>query len=150
MASDNDSSVQILLKAWETHQSLARSSGDAAWKLRTWAITVWSGLVAFAYTSKSVQIVVVAMFVLAVAGIIELAWRQIQYSYIARSIEIEASLNDALVGELPRRPAMGVSTNIATPNLQDLKKLLTMARWLIWFPYLVLEALSLVLLYLES
>ena len=139
---DDNEVLSILIKGWETIQSLAKSNADAAWNLRAWGISVWSALVAYAYTSQKHEVIFVALMTLIAVFFVELAVRQIQYKYIEKSIQIENSINAILLGELPQIPAGGISTNIETPNIVDLIKLLSLKRWLIWFPYLLLSGFS--------
>lgn len=141
-----DDTTQILIKGWETLQSLAKSNGESAWNLRAWGISVWSALLAYAYTSTKGEIVVVAIVTLLAVFLIELAIRQIQYQYIEKSLAIEKSINSVLVGEEPSIPDGGISTNIDTPTIRGLFKLLILKRWLIWFPYLLLTVFSLIAL----
>ncbi len=130
--------LEILIKGWDRFQELAKSNGESAWKIRAWGIGVWSALIAFSYTSQKIQLAVVAQFVLAVVLLVEMTVRQIQYAYIAKSIEIEASINAILVGESPNLPENGISTNFNVPTVRDFLKLLRPKRWLIWFPYVLL------------
>jgi len=134
--------TQILIKGWETLQSLAKANGESAWNLRAWGISVWSALFAYAYTSNKGEIVIVAIVTLFAVFLIELAIRQIQYQYIEKSLDIEKSINSILVGEEPSIPEGGISTNIETPTMYGFFKLLAAKRWLIWFPYLLLIAFS--------
>ena len=142
----NDDTTQILIKGWETVQSLAKGNGESAWRLRAWGISVWAALIAYSYTSRKPEIIILAVVTLVAVLLIELAIRQIQYQYIAKSIEIEKSINSILVGDEPSIPECGISTNIDTPSLLDFFKLLTVKRWLIWFPYILLIVFSLIAL----
>lgn len=135
--------IQILIKGWETLQSLAKANADSAWNLRAWGISVWSALVAYAYTSQKHEVVFVAIVTLISVFLVELAIRQIQYQYIKKSIAIERSINAILVGETPHLPEGGISTNIETPDWRDLMDLFRLKRWLIWLPYLLLASFSL-------
>lgn len=141
-----DDTTQILIKGWETLQSLAKSNGESAWNLRAWGISVWSALLAYAYTSDKAGIVIVAMFSLLAVFFVELAIRQIQYQYIEKSLAIEKCINAVLVGDEPSIPDGGISTNIDTPTICGFCKLLILKRWLIWFPYLLLAVFSLLAL----
>lgn len=33
--------IQILMKGWDTFQSLAKANGESAWNLRAWGLTAW-------------------------------------------------------------------------------------------------------------
>ena len=129
---------EILLKGWEVHQSLAKGMGESAWHVRAWGVSVWSALVAYSFTSSKPEVAIVAIVLLFSVFIVELAIRQIQYQYIAKSVAIEASINSILVGDDPSLPEGGISTNILTPEISTLLELLTLKRWLIWLPYLLL------------
>jgi len=146
MADDtnNQRSSALLIKAWETMQSLAKGNGESAWKIKAWGVTTWSALMAYAYTSKTKEIILVSIALLIVSLLIEVIIRQIQYKFIERSLEIEQSLNDILAGEDPRTPKNGVSTNVDTPSLRDFLNLLSLRRWLIWLPTLILIFFSIV------
>jgi len=135
---EDQQNLQILLKAWEMCQGIAKSNGKSAWSVRSWGVGIWSALIAYAFTAKIPAIAWVALVVVISVFVIEIAIRQIQYSYIRRSLEIEASLNDVLVGGSVRIPEHGASTNIDTPTIRDVLDLLCIKRWLIWFPYLLL------------
>lgn len=141
-SSTNIEKAEILLKGWETFQSLAKSNSESAWNLRAWGISVWSALIAYSYTSNKGEIIVIAIITLVAVFLIELAIRQIQYKYIEKSISIECSINDLLVGDAPRLPPGGISTNIDTPTILDLLSLFHSKRWLIWLPYLILFVFS--------
>ncbi len=130
--------LQVLTKAYETCQDLAKSNAEACWSVRSWGLGIWAALVAYAFDKDTPAIMVVAGIVLVFIFFMELAIRQVQYAFIRRALEIEDSLNDVLVGGSVRLPASGVSTNIETPTLGDLGRLLSVKRWLVWFPYLML------------
>lgn len=146
MNQQRQNEINILLKSWETLQLLAKGNGESAWKIKSWGITVWGALVAYSFKEHDIGITYISILVLAVTLIIELSIRCIQYKYIARSIEIEISLNDILVGDDPRLPEKGVSTNLDIPELKDLINLFSLKRWLIWFPYLILFIASFALI----
>ncbi|WP_139433215.1 hypothetical protein [Aeromonas veronii] len=137
-----ENQVNILLKSWETLQMLSKSNSESAWNLRAWGLSLWSALIAYAYTSHTPQLITISIVLLITVFFIELAIRQIQYQFIKKSIEIEHSINSLLVGDRLTLPSSGISTNISTPSLNDLLKLLTLKRWLIWFPYLLLLSFS--------
>jgi len=125
----------LLTKGWEVAQSLARSNGESAWNIRAWGVSVWCALVAYAYTSGKKEIFVVAVVLLVVVFLIELGIRQVQYKFIEKSIQIEKSINQILLGAEPIPPEGGISTNIPIPSIRDMVALLTIRRWLIWLPY---------------
>jgi hypothetical protein len=138
--------AEILLKAWEMLQGLAKSNGESAWNVRAWAVSVWAALVAYAYKSDRPQIVVVAIVQLVACFVVELGIRQVQYRFIQKSIAIERALNSYWAGDKAQLPDTGVSTNLETPTLEDIGNLLSPKRWLIWFPYVLLLGASLLML----
>jgi hypothetical protein len=133
-----EQNLQILMKAWDMCQGIAKSNGESAWSVRSWGVGIWSALIAYAFTAKNSGVTWVALVVVTSVFTIEIAIRQIQYSYIKRSLEIESALNDMLAGSPMRIPDHGASTNIDTPTFTDFLDLLRIKRWLIWFPYLLL------------
>ena len=136
--------LQVLLKAYETCQSLAKSNGESSWAVRSWGLGIWSALIAYSFKERVPGIAVVALVVLICVFIVEMAIRQIQYAFIRRALVIEDSLNDILVGGCVRLPASGVSTNIETPTLSDLIELLRIKRWLLWLPYVLLVSFTVI------
>ncbi|RJG18453.1 hypothetical protein D4A39_08270 [Alcanivorax profundi] len=128
----------VLSKGWEIVQELAKSNGESAWNIRAWGISVWCALLAYGYTSVKKEILVVAVVLLVVVFLIEIGIRQVQYKFIERSLEIEHCLNQMLAGSGFILPESGVSTNISTPSFADMLAMLSIRRWLIWFPYLLL------------
>jgi hypothetical protein len=134
----------ILLKSWETLQDLAKSNGETAWKVRVWGISVWSALVAYSFNESEKFIILVSVIAIVAVFLVELAVRQIQYQFIARSLEIERVLNASLIGDALDLPEKGISTNIDTPVLKDFLELFRLKRWLIWFPYLIIILFSVV------
>ena len=144
-----DRGLQILLKAWDTMQELAKSNGQAAWTIRAWGISVWCALVAYAVTNRIAPLLLVAIAQLTAAFLMEMAARQVQYAFIARSLEIEKSIESVLVGEGQYVPEGGISTNIPTPTIHTLGQLLSVRRWQHWFPYVVLIGFSFVAYALE-
>jgi hypothetical protein len=135
---DQQQDLQIVLKVWEMCHGIAKSSGETAWSVRSWGVSIWSALIAYAFTAKIPALTWVAFVVLMSLLVIEIAIRQIQYSYIKRSLELEDALNDVLAGSEMRIIDHGASTNIDTPTFRDFLELLKIKRWLIWFPYLLL------------
>jgi hypothetical protein len=140
----NDEQLQVLTKAYETCHDLSKSNSEIAWSIRSWGIATWAALVAFGFQQDRHEIFIIAGVLLPLVLISELVVRQLQYAFIERALQIEHTFNDVLVGSpSPRLPPNGVSTNIATPSLSTLISLLGPRRWLIWFPYLLLELVTL-------
>jgi len=54
--------VNILLKSWETLQMLSKSNSESAWNLRAWGLSLWSALIAYAYTSHTPQLITISIF----------------------------------------------------------------------------------------
>lgn len=137
MPASDDKDKDILIKAWEVVQALAKSNAESAWQIRAWGLSVWAALMAYGYSNDKSEIFVVAIVLLVVVFLMELSVRQIQYKFIERSLEIESCINSLLVGDGWCLPAKGISTEIDTPNLYDFFRLLIIKRWLIWMPYLL-------------
>lgn len=139
----SDLQFSILSKAYETCQALARSNAETAWKVRSWGIGIWAALMAYGYQNQSREIVWLSFVALFCIFVVELAIRQIEYAFIARALEIEDSFGDLLIGSPnPRLPSYGASTNIQTPSVKGLLSLLSVKRWLVWFPYLLLASFT--------
>ncbi len=138
----NESQLEILIKAWETMQALAKGNGETAWRIRAWGVSVWSALMTYAYKHHSPEIIYIAIITLAVLFLIEAAVKQLQYKFIQRSIEIEFSLKSILEGGEFMLPDNGISTNIEIPNLKDFIDLFQLKRWIFWFPYSCLAIFS--------
>jgi len=139
----NESQIKILIKAWETMQALAKGNGETAWRIRAWAVTLWSATMAYAYKNQAPAIIYIAVIALVVLFFIEAAVRQIQYKYIQKSIEVETSLKSILEGGNFELPDNGITTNIDTPNVVNFLNLFQLRRWIFWFPYLLLVISSL-------
>ncbi|WP_312759081.1 hypothetical protein [Pantoea brenneri] len=133
----------ILLKAWELTQSIAKNNAETAWKVRMWGITIWGALLSYAYTNNSHSVIVISFLILFPIFIFECGIRVIEYKMISFSHEIENSLNTLLVGSDLHLPDEGIKINITETSIVDLKKTLTLKRWLIWGPYVCLALVSL-------
>ncbi|MEK9537292.1 hypothetical protein [Pantoea agglomerans] len=133
----------ILLKAWELTQSIAKNNAETAWKVRMWGITIWGALLSYAYTNNSHSVIVISFLILFPIFIFECGIRVIEYKMISFSHEIENSLNTLLVGSDLHLPDEGIKINITETSIVDLKKILTLKRWLIWGPYVCLALVSL-------
>ncbi|PPC68818.1 hypothetical protein C1Y42_17900 [Pantoea sp. ICBG 985] len=133
----------ILLKAWELTQSIAKNNAETAWKVRMWGITIWGALLSYAYTNNSHSVIVISFLILFPIFIFECGIRVIEYKMIYFSHEIENSLNTLLVGSDLHLPDEGIKINITETSIVDLKKILTLKRWLIWGPYVCLALVSL-------
>ncbi|MFK3840793.1 hypothetical protein [Serratia sp. NPDC087055] len=146
MTNENKERKDVLLKAWELTQSIAKNNSESAWKVRMWGIAIWSALVSYAYQKNEPVIVLIAIFVLAPTLIIELLIRVIEYKMIRRSHEIENSINCILLEDDFVPPENGIRIDISETKLSDLVKLISINRLLIWSPYLVLFSFGLLIL----
>lgn len=133
----------ILLKAWELTQSIAKTNAETAWKVRMWGITIWGALLSYAYTNNSFSVIMISFIILLPVFIFECGIRIIEYKMISFSHDIEKSLNELLVGSDLNLPEEGIKINITETRLKDFKKILTLKRWLIWGPYFCLALISL-------
>jgi hypothetical protein len=141
-----DHQIDIILKAWTTYQELIRGFGENCWKIRTFFYTASFGVIAAAFTTNvtplywAVPPICVAFFSL------ELGYRRLQEQYISKTLEIERTINDILVGqETPVLPDGGISTGLDTPRLRDVLQFLKPKRYLFWFSYLIVFLIALAL-----
>lgn len=132
----------ILLKAWELTQSIAKNNAETAWKVRMWGITIWAALLSFAFTNHNATISLVSIIVLLPILIFECGIRIIEYKMIERSHEIESSLNTFLEKSELILPDEGIKINITETSLKDFGDILIFKRWLIWGPYVSLALIS--------
>lgn len=142
----NDKEFQLLVKAWEMYQNLAKGLGDSCWKIRSIAIGFWSAIIGYAYKENDVIPVYFAILILAVFFFLETGTKRLQYKYIKKSLEVEISLNGILVGDEPNLPSSGITTNIEVPTFFELFDLFRLKRWMFWFPYLFLVAVSIIII----
>jgi hypothetical protein len=140
----------IALAAWNQYQQLVRNSAEAIWKIRAVFYTVSSALIAAGYASQQGFIYFCVPFVATLFLFLEGGHARVQIQYIRKSIEIERTLTDLLVGEEePYLPSEGISTSLSTPNLGDFGALFSAKRYLYWLPYLIVVAVAAVLQLLE-
>lgn len=139
----DDKIIQVLIKAWETFQNLSKGFGENAWKIRTMGIGFWAAIVAYGYKNKNESMYMIAIMIILIFLLLEAGMRVLQNKYIEKSIEMEKSINDYLVGAEIQIPNDGISTNVLTPTLIDLLRLLQLKRWMFWLPYLLLVTASL-------
>lgn len=138
----NERQVDILLKAWETMQGLAKGNAETAWRVRAWGVSLWAALMAYAYKNQAPEIIYLAIISLIVLFFIEASVKQIQYKFIQRALDIEDSLNSILENGDLQLPDHGVSTNLKTPDIVDFIALFQLKRWIFWFPYAILVIFS--------
>ncbi|MET3697011.1 hypothetical protein SAMN05877753_101411 [Bacillus oleivorans] len=145
---ENENRVNILIKAWETYQNLSKGFSENSWKIRTTGIGFWAATVAYGYKNNDNNIYVFSILIILMFFILEAGMRQLQYKYIDRSIEIEKTINDYLVGDDLILPNEGISTNVSTPTTTDFFLLFRLRRWRFWFPYLILICASVLLFFI--
>ncbi len=134
----------ILLKAWELTQSVAKNNAETAWKVRMWGITIWGALLSYAFTNHSTLIIAISIVILIPIFIFECGIRIIEYKMIERSHEIENSLNTFLEGSELHLPDEGIKINITETSFVDFRnESFLCKRWLIWGPYCCLAVVSL-------
>ncbi|GIO56903.1 hypothetical protein [Paenibacillus cineris] len=138
----NDNIIQVLVKAWESFQNLSKGFGENAWKVRTMGIGFWAAIIAYGYKNKNGSMYLIALMIILIFLLLEAGMRILQNKYIEKSIEMERSINDYLVGAEIQIPKDGISTNVLTPTVVDLLKLFQPKRWMFWLPYLLLVLAS--------
>lgn len=138
----NENRIQVLIKAWETFQNLSKGFGENAWKIRTMGIGFWAAIIAYGFKNKNESMYYLALMIILIFLLLEAGIRLLQQKYIEKSIEMEKSINDYLVGAEIQIPDDGISTNVITPTVIDLLKLFKIKRWMFWFPYFLLIIVS--------
>ncbi|WNQ12069.1 hypothetical protein MJA45_03125 [Paenibacillus aurantius] len=142
----NEDRIPLIIKAWETYQNLSKGFGENAWKVRTAGIGFWGAIIAYWYKNNDFTVYYISFLTLLMFFILEAGMRQLQQTYIQKSIELEKTINDYLVGDVIQLPSDGISTNISTPSLRDYFKLLRLKRWQFWLPYLLLVISTFILM----
>lgn len=138
---------ELLQNAHLANQALAKANGDNAARVQSWGMATWAALIAFAHTSISTFVPLIgSIFVLVSCLLLDMGYRQVQYSFIERSLELERDINRYLVTGKLEIPDFGVSTQINTPSIKSALALFSVKRWLFWFPYLLLLSGSIALL----
>jgi hypothetical protein len=142
----NDNKISIIIKAWETYQNIAKGFGDNVWKIRTSWIGFWAATIGYGYKNNDKNIIIFSLLIIFMFLILEGGARQLQIKYIQKSISIERTLNDILVGDEDwTLPNNGVSTNFRISPIKDSIDLFKFRRWGFWLPYLILISFTLVL-----
>lgn len=139
----SDEKINILIKAWETYQNLAKGFGESCWKVRSIGIGFWAAIIGYGYENSDRNVYFFSIVIIIMFFILEIGLRRLQYKYINKSIEIEKTINDYLVDSDLVLPNRGISTNFEVPSLYDILNLFRIKRWLFWFPYLILVLLTL-------
>ncbi|MCY8098847.1 hypothetical protein [Bacillus haynesii] len=134
----NENKINVLIKAWETYQNLAKGFGENAWKIRVAGFGFWSAIMGYGYKNSDNKVYLFSLIIVVLFLFLEAGMRQLQYKYINKSINIEKSINDFLLDDNVRFPTNGISTNISTPSINDFFNLFRFKRWLFWLPYIVL------------
>jgi len=140
---NDDNKVNVLIKAWETYQNLSKGFGENSWKIRTVCIGFWSAIIAYGYQNGDKKVYIFSLLIIIMFLILDIGIKQLQDKYIERSIEIEKTINDYLVGDEMLLPNNGISTNVSDPKLRDFVMLFRLKRWRFWYPYLILVIASL-------
>jgi hypothetical protein len=138
----NDDRINVITKAWETYQNLAKGFGENCWKIRSTGLGFWAAIIGYGYKNNDKNVYTFSLLVIVMFFILEVGMRQLQDKYIKKSIEIEKSINDYLVGAELSLPNDGISTNIEVPSICDFLNLLRLKKWLFWLPYLFLVLLT--------
>jgi hypothetical protein len=139
----------IALKSWEVYQQLAKGMGESAWKIRSVCFATSTGLIAYTYNTSSPLLYILAVIVCLFFFLLESGYRRLEDQYIEKSIAIERTLNDFIAGdENPTFPE-SIGTDVDTPSLRGLFRLLALKRIIFWLPYLVLFLLPLVLFWFD-
>ena len=71
---DND----VVLKAWEVFQGLAKGLGDSCWKIRSVFYTASSALTAYAFVHSEPRLYWVVAFLAVIFFILESGYKQVQ------------------------------------------------------------------------
>lgn len=136
----------IVLKAWETYQTLVSGMGETCWKIRSLFYTSSSALIAYGFVHSITLPYMLVTGLSLVFFLLEAGYKDIQNQYIQKSLEIERTLTDLLVNEPnPFIPPEGISTSIAKLTPWRYRNQLRMKKILFWGPYLVFAIGSIVL-----
>ena len=141
----NDKSFELLGKAWEMYQNLAKGFGDNCWKIRSIGVGFWATIIGFAYKQNDIFPVYFSILILFMFFFLESGMKRLQYKYIDKSIEVEKTLNGILVGDELDLPGSGISTNIETPTIREFFELFRIKKWML--PYLFLFIVSIIYIY---
>lgn len=134
----NNEKINVLIKAWETYQNLSKGFGENSWKIRVTGIGFWSAITTYGYKNDDSDVFLFSLIIVTLFFLLESGMRLLQYKYIDKSIKIEKSINDYLVGDEIQLPNDGISTNVIMPSAKDFLSLFKLKRWMFWVPYGVL------------
>lgn len=145
-----DKQIDILTSAWEMYQNLSKGFAENCWKIKSIGIGFWSAIIGYGYKENDNLMFYFSILIIVLFFFMESGMRRLQYKYISKSIEVEKSINDFLVGAEMKLPSKGISTNIAIPSLRDFGNLLRLKRWMFWSPYLILLITSVFFIIISS
>lgn len=146
----SERTTTIVLKAWETYQGLIKGFGENCWKIRSVFYTVSFGLVAAGFSVREKLLYLLASCLAVAFLFLEGGYRRLQQKYIAKAVQMERTINAILAGESePYIPDEGVSTDVDTPTLLDLARLLQPKRYLFWLSYAAMLVLGVALYALD-
>lgn len=145
-----DKQIDILKSSWEMYQNLAKGFAENCWKIKTVGIGFWSAIISYGYKNNNILMFYFSIFIVIIFFLMESGMRRLQYKYISKSIQVEKTINDFLVGAEPILPEDGISTNIDVPSIKDFLNLLRLRRWMFWSPYLSLLIISIALITLSK
>jgi hypothetical protein len=134
---DTSKKVDIVLKAWDQVQGIARSCDESAAKIRAFGLAVWSALIAYGYKENDGGIFWVAFAAVLFSCIGEVGLRQIQFAFIRRSFDIERALDAYMVNDIAKFIGADISTHIPAPTFKRFLGMFSLHRWSVWGPYLV-------------
>ncbi|MBN5049565.1 hypothetical protein JY456_04325 [Stenotrophomonas maltophilia] len=131
-------SIDVVIKAYESNQALARFNGESASRSQSWGVAVWSALIAFSVSNAEQLILHAALVVLLIVFIVDMGYRRVQYAFIAKSIELERVINKYLLSGEVDLSADLFTTVVKVPKVSSATEQLELKRWLFWLPYLIL------------
>ena len=135
----------IVLKAWDTYQSLIAALGEDCWKIRSVFYTASFGLIAVAFSSDLRGLYLLNVPLALLFFVLEAGYRGIQEQYIQKTIEIEATITAILSEDEDPKMPNNIGTSLDPPNLKSLLGLLTLKRYLFWMSYVAVIVIPLVL-----
>jgi hypothetical protein len=135
----------IVLKAWDTYQSLIAALGDDCWKIRSVFYTVSFGLIAAAFSSDLPGLYLLTVPLAALFFVLEAGYKGIQQQYIKKTIEVEVTITDILAGEPNPRMPDTIGTSLEPPSFKAMWGLFTLNRYLFWMSYIAVIVIPLLL-----
>ncbi|MDQ1637702.1 MAG: hypothetical protein QOF62_1041 [Pyrinomonadaceae bacterium] len=136
----------IVLKSWDTYQTLIASLGDACWKIRSVYYTASFGLIAASFSSNLRALYLLVPVLAVLFGILEAGYQQIQEQYIQKNTDIERSINEMLANEQNvYLPNDGISTGLERASARRVLHMLRPGKYLFWLSYVAVILFSLIL-----